>query len=63
MADISKRKQGFASLSPERRREIASLGGKRAHELKKAHRWSSSEARAMGQKSGGRPRKQKTEDM
>jgi general stress protein YciG len=47
MSNVHKR--GFASLSPERRREIASLGGKSA---RRAHRWSAEEARKAGRKGG-----------
>lgn len=33
--------RGFASLTPERRAEIARLGGRAAHEQGKAHTWDS----------------------
>jgi uncharacterized protein len=46
------RKQGFASLSPSRRREIASLGGRTAHERGTAHTFTSEEARLAGRKGG-----------
>jgi general stress protein YciG len=52
--------RGFAALSPKRRREIASSGGKRAHELGTAHKWDSSEAREAGRR-GGLARNQKDE--
>jgi general stress protein YciG len=42
--------RGFAGLSSERRSEIASMGGKTAHQLKKAHQFSSEEAQAAGRK-------------
>jgi len=45
-------KQGFASMSPERRREIASTGGKRAHELGTAHKWTSEQAQEAGRRGG-----------
>jgi uncharacterized protein len=45
-----KRKQGFALLSPEKRCAIASLGGKAAHELGKAHKWASDSARIASNK-------------
>lgn len=45
-------KRGFASLSPARQREIASLGGIEAHKKGRAHEWSSEEARLAGQKGG-----------
>ncbi len=44
--------RGFAALSLERRREIASQGGKAAHTTGAAHRYTSSEARAAGQVGG-----------
>lgn len=51
-----KKLQGFASLSPERRSEIASQGGKAAHKKGTAHRFTSQEAQAAGRKGGkGRP--------
>ncbi len=43
--------RGFALMSPEKRREIASKGGKVAHVLGKAHKWTSEEAQAAGRKS------------
>lgn len=41
---IKKRKSGFANMDLAKRREIASMGGKKAHELNKAHRFTSQEA-------------------
>ena len=49
---MSIKKRGFASLSPERRAEIASQGGKAAHEQGKARTWNSDEARKAGSKGG-----------
>jgi general stress protein YciG len=46
------RGRGFASMSPERHREIASKAGKRAHELGRAHKWTSAEAKEAGRKGG-----------
>lgn len=51
MSDNSK-KRGFASLSPERVRELASEGGKKAHENGTAHRWTREEAVVAGKKGG-----------
>ena len=45
-------KRGFASMSPEKQREIASKGGRAAHAKGTAHEWSSDEARVAGQKGG-----------
>lgn len=50
--------QGFASMSKERQREIASKGGKAAHAQGTAHEWSSSEAADAGRK-GGKNKSQK----
>lgn len=47
--------RGFAGMHPDRQREIASKGGKRAHELGVAHTWTSEEARKAGSL-GGRAR-------
>jgi hypothetical protein len=47
-----KRQQGFATLSVERRREIARLGGQTAQARKVGHVWNASEAAAAGRKSG-----------
>lgn len=44
--------QGFASMDPERQREIASRGGKAAHESGNAHEFDSEEAREAGRKGG-----------
>ncbi len=53
-ADAPRRKErrGFASMSPEKQREIASRGGKAAHRKGTAHQWSSEEARDAGRKGG-----------
>lgn len=47
-----KAKRGFAAMSLEKRREIASRGGKKAHELGTAHSFSSEKAREAGSKGG-----------
>jgi general stress protein YciG len=44
--------RGFASMSPEKKREIASKGGKAAHAQGTAHKWTSEEAQAAGRKGG-----------
>lgn len=54
MFEAPKKRQGFAVMSPERRREIASLGGKKAHALGKAHQFTSEEAREAGRRGGER---------
>jgi len=47
-----KSRRGFASMDPSRQKEIASKGGRAAHEKGTAHEWSSDEARTAGQKGG-----------
>ncbi len=47
-----KSRKGFASMDPERRREIARRGGLATHRLGKAHKFTSEEARAAGKKGG-----------
>jgi general stress protein YciG len=47
-----KSRRGFASMDPARQREIASKGGRAAHEKGTAHEWSSGEARDAGRKGG-----------
>jgi general stress protein YciG len=44
--------QGFASMSPEKRKSIASSGGKAAHAKGKAHKFNHDEAVAAGRKGG-----------
>lgn len=39
-------------MSPERQREIASQGGRAAHEQGVAHEWNRDEARLAGKKGG-----------
>jgi general stress protein YciG len=45
--------RGFASMDPERQREIASQGGKAAHQKGTAHEFTSEEARRAGSMSHG----------
>lgn len=47
-----KERRGFASMSPEKQREIASKGGRAAHAKGTAHEWSPDEARSAGRKGG-----------
>lgn len=54
--------RGFAAITKERQREIASKGGKAAHALGLAHEFSEDEARAAGAK-GGRIISQDREHM
>ena len=47
-----KERRGFASMSPEKQREIASKGGRAAHQKGTAYEWTSEEARSAGRKGG-----------
>lgn len=42
--------RGFAAMDPRRQREIASLGGRAAHQSGHAHEFTTEEARAAGKK-------------
>jgi len=44
--------RGFASMNPEKQREIARKGGRVAHERGSAHEFNSDEAREAGRKGG-----------
>ena len=62
MAGTSKR--GFASMDGDKQRQIASKGGKAAHEKGTAHEFTSEEAREAGRKggeAGGRERAQSSQ--
>ena len=52
MTNVERSNRGFASLPREKRSAIASMGGRRAHELGVAHEWDSTEARKAGRKGG-----------
>ena len=52
MDNMGKQRRGFASISPARQREIASKGGRDAHEKGTAHEWTAEEARNAGRKGG-----------
>lgn len=49
---MAKEDRGFASMNRDKQREIASKGGRAAHEKGTAHEWTSDEARAAGRKGG-----------
>src|SRR5271155_336020 len=48
-----KSNRGFASMDPAKQRQIASKGGRAAHEKGTAHQFSATEAREAGKKGGG----------
>ena len=48
----TERLRGFASMDKEQRRLIASKGGKAAHRLGRAHKYTTEQAREAGRKGG-----------
>ena len=54
MSDPTARKPrpGFHTMDPPLRREIASRGGRTAHAMGRAHKWTLEEAREAGRKGG-----------
>lgn len=57
-----RRGRGFASMDPARVSEIASMGGKAAHQQGVAHEWTPEEARRAGRKGGQASRSGGTEN-
>lgn len=55
------RARGLAALSPERRREIASKGGRTSQARGTAHQWTAEEASAAGKKGSSRYARQREE--
>ena len=49
-------KRGFSSMDKQKQREIASKGGKAAHQKGTAHEFTSEEARIAGRKGGAASR-------
>jgi uncharacterized protein len=49
---MAKEMRGFASMSAEKRRRIASMGGRAAHQKRVAHEWTREQAREAGRKGG-----------
>ena len=49
---MAKEDRGFASMDRNKQRDIASKGGKAAHQKGTAHEWTSEEAREAGRKGG-----------
>ncbi len=57
----TRRARGLAAMSPERRREIASMGGRTSQARGTAHQWTAEEASAAGKKGSARYALRKTE--
>ena len=49
-----RRVRGLAALSPERRREIARMGGRTSQARGTAHQWTAEEASVAGKKGSAR---------
>ena len=58
---MAKEDRGFASMDRVKQREIASKGGKAAHQKGTAHEWTSEEAREAGRKGGMASHRRRTE--
>ena len=58
---MAKEDRGFASMERTKQREIASKGGKAAHQKRTAHEWTSEEARQAGRKGGMASHRRKQE--
>ena len=58
---MAKEDRGFASMDRSKQKEIASKGGKAAHEKGTAHEWTSEEAREAGRKGGMASHRRKQE--
>ncbi|HKT79153.1 MAG TPA: KGG domain-containing protein [Vicinamibacterales bacterium] len=58
---MAKEDRGFASMDRGKQKEIASKGGKAAHEKGTAHEWTSEEAREAGRKGGMASHRRKQE--
>ena len=48
----TRRRRGFAAMDPQKQREIASMGGRAAHEKGTAHEFTSAEASKAGRRGG-----------
>jgi uncharacterized protein len=58
---VAKEDRGFASMDRGKQRDIASKGGKAAHQKGTAHEWTSEEAREAGRKGGMASHRRKQE--
>jgi uncharacterized protein len=53
--------RGFASMDRNRQRQIASKGGRAAHEKGTAHEWTREEAREAGRRGGFKSHRRRSE--
>jgi general stress protein YciG len=61
--EVAKEDRGFASMDRSKQRDIASKGGKAAHQKGTAHEWTSEEAREAGRKGGMASHRRKQEQQ
>ena len=61
--NVATEDRGFASMERNKQREIASKGGKAAHQKGTAHEWTSEEAREAGRKGGMASHRRKQEQQ
>ena len=59
----TRRARGLAAMSPERRREIARMGGRTSQARGTAHQWTAEEASAAGKKGSARYALRKAEEI
>jgi uncharacterized protein len=57
-----RRARGLAAMSPEHRKEIASMGGRTSQARGTAHQWTAAEASAAGKKGSARYALKKEEE-
>ena len=60
---MAKEDRGFTSMDRSKQRDIASKGGKAAHQKGTAHEWTSEEAREAGRKGGMASHRRKQEQQ
>src|SRR5215510_2336412 len=60
---VAKEDRRFASMDRSKQRDIASKGGKAAHQKGTAHEWTSEEAREAGRKGGMASHRRKQEQQ
>jgi uncharacterized protein len=60
---VAKEDRGFASMDRSKQRDIASKGGKAAHQKGTAHEWTSEEAREAGRRGGKASHRRKQEQQ
>ena len=60
---MAKEDRGFASMDRSKQRDIASKGGKAAHQKGTAHEWTSEEAREAGRKGGMASHRRKQQEQ